>query len=64
MKRIGFVAFSAVAVLLSGCELTATAYVEQRWVNDPHLKSPDGSAKAEIKVTRLIGRDRVRSEKK
>lgn len=41
-----------------GCELTATAYVEQRWVSDPHFKSPDGSAKAEIKITRLVGRDK------
>lgn len=58
MKRIAFVALAALSVVVTGCELTATAYVEQRWTNDPHMKSPDGSAKAEIKVTRLIGRDK------
>lgn len=60
MKRLAIVLLAASAVALSGCELTATAYVEQRWVSDPHFKSPDGSAKAEIKVTRLIGRDKKR----
>ena len=36
------------------------AYIEQKWVSDPLMKSPDGSAKAEIKVTRLIGRNKKR----
>jgi len=58
MKRISFVALAALSVVVTGCELTATAYVEQRWTTDPRMKSPDGSAKAEVKITRLIGKDR------
>lgn len=58
MKRIAFLFLASLSFVVTGCELTATAYVEQRWVSDPHAKSPDGSAKAEVKITRLIGKDR------
>jgi len=38
MKRLAIVAMAALSVVVTGCELTATAYVEQRWTNDPHMK--------------------------
>jgi hypothetical protein len=42
----------------AGCEITASAFVQQEWNTDPRVFSkPDGLAKAEVKITRLIGKD-------
>lgn len=55
MKRLAFL--SAVLISSTGCEITATAYVQQEYRVDPHIGKPDGVARAEVKITRLVGRD-------
>lgn len=59
MKRIATAAFAVMTLLAgAGCEITASAYLQQEWNTDPRVFSkPDGLAKAEIKITRLIGKD-------
>jgi hypothetical protein len=45
----------------AGCEITASAYVQQEWSTDPRVfTKPDGLAKAEIKISRLTGKDAKR----
>lgn len=45
----------------AGCEITASAVVQQEWRTDSLVNGkPDGLAKAEIKITRLVGRDKKR----
>lgn len=54
---------AAVVVLLAaassaGCEITASAYVQHDLNSNPRvLDKPDGLVRAEIKITKLIGRD-------
>ena len=58
MRRI-VVTFLGGAALCAaaGCELTASLYIQQEYRSVEHLAKPDGLAKAEIKVSKLIGRD-------
>lgn len=47
----------------TGCEITVSAYVQQEYNTDPRVYSkPDGAARAEIKVTRNIGRKSGKGE--
>lgn len=59
MKRIACIGLTGLILISgAGCEITATAYVQQEWNTDPRVFSkPDGLAKAEVKITRLIGKD-------
>lgn len=57
-RRLAFLAL--VLLASTGCELTATAYVQQEYRVDPGIGKPDGVARAEVKITRLVGRDAKR----
>jgi hypothetical protein len=59
VRRLFRISFAAYSLATSaGCELTATVFVQQEYNTNPHLHSkPDGLAKAEIKVTKLTGKD-------
>lgn len=46
-----------VAASSAGCEITASAFVQQEYSINPRLDKPDGLARAEIKIARLVGRD-------
>lgn len=53
---------SIVALLIMptmvGCEITASMYVQKDWNTDPSMyKANDMVTKAEVKVTKLVGRD-------
>jgi hypothetical protein len=41
----------------AGCEITASAYVEHDFRDPSHPAFKEGLARAEIKVSRLVGRD-------
>lgn len=59
VRRFALLAASASLVALAaGCEVTASAYVQKDWRTDARLYATnDLVTKAEIKVTRLVGRD-------
>jgi hypothetical protein len=44
-------------VVGAGCEITASAYVEHDFRDPSHPAFKEGLARAEIKVSRLVGRD-------
>jgi hypothetical protein len=60
-RWIAAVAVFLVSASSAGCEITASAYIQHDLNSNPRVfDKPDGLVKAEIKVTRLIGRDAKR----
>jgi len=45
-------------LVLPGCEVVLSAFVQKDWNTDPvHFKDKDLTSKIELKVTKLIGAD-------
>jgi hypothetical protein len=57
IKPMRWIAAVLVLASLTGCEITASAYVQQEYNTDPRVFSkPDGVARVEVKIVKTIGR--------
>jgi hypothetical protein len=60
-RWIALAATAGFLITSIGCEITASAYVQQEYNTNPRVfDKPDGLVKAEIKVSRLVGKDGVK----